>query len=55
MMPLFGLMVTLLLGWKLGRKALPHGLSAHWNHLLMNCWRWVAPLLIGGILVRGLV
>ncbi|TNH88551.1 sodium-dependent transporter [Aeromonas sobria] len=55
MMPLFGLMVTLLLGWKLGRKALPQGLSAHWHHLIMNCWRWLAPLLIGGILVRGLV
>ncbi|MFM5522393.1 sodium-dependent transporter [Aeromonas jandaei] len=55
MMPLFGLMLTLLLGWKLGRKALPQGLSAYWHHLLMNCWRWVAPLLIGGILVRGLI
>ncbi|MFB2873851.1 sodium-dependent transporter [Aeromonas jandaei] len=55
MMPLFGLMLTLLLGWKLGRKALPQGLSAHWHHLLMNCWRWIAPLLIGGILVRGLI
>ncbi|MFQ2246164.1 sodium-dependent transporter [Aeromonas enteropelogenes] len=55
MMPLFGLMVTLLLGWKLGRKALPQGLAAHWHHLLMNGWRWLAPLLIGGILVRGLV
>ncbi|WP_323063906.1 sodium-dependent transporter [Aeromonas jandaei] len=55
MMPMFGLMLTLLLGWKLGRKALPQGLSAHWHHLLMNCWRWIAPLLIGGILVRGLI
>ncbi|QXC38112.1 sodium-dependent transporter [Aeromonas jandaei] len=55
MMPLFGLMLTLLLGWKLGRKALPQGLSAHWHHMLMNCWRWIAPLLIGGILVRGLI
>ncbi|QWL60224.1 sodium-dependent transporter [Aeromonas jandaei] len=55
MMPLFGLMLTLLLGWKLGRKALPQGLSTYWHHLLMNCWRWIAPLLIGGILVRGLI
>ena len=55
MMPLFGLMLTLLLGWKLGRKALPQGIASHWHHLLMNCWRWIAPLLIGGILIRGLV
>ncbi|MFQ1691677.1 sodium-dependent transporter [Aeromonas veronii] len=55
MMPLFGLMLTLLLGWKLGRKALPKGIASHWHHLLMNCWRWIAPLLIGGILIRGLV
>ncbi|MFM5396367.1 sodium-dependent transporter [Aeromonas veronii] len=55
MMPLFGLMLTLLLGWKLGRKTLPQGIASHWHHLLMNCWRWIAPLLIGGILIRGLV
>lgn len=55
MMPLFGLMLTLLLGWKMGRSAIPQGIANHWQHLLMNCWRWVAPLLIGGILVRGLV
>ncbi|MFM5286652.1 sodium-dependent transporter [Aeromonas veronii] len=55
MMPLFGLMLTLLLGWKLGRKALPQGIASHWHHLLMNCWSWIAPLLIGGILIRGLV
>ncbi|HHQ4940391.1 TPA: sodium-dependent transporter [Aeromonas veronii] len=55
MMPLFGLMLTLRLGWKLGRKALPQGIASHWHHLLMNCWRWIAPLLIGGILIRGLV
>ena len=55
MMPLFGLMLTLLLGWKLGRKALPQGIASHWHHLLMNCWRWIAPLLIGGILIHGLV
>ncbi|MFQ1814306.1 sodium-dependent transporter [Aeromonas veronii] len=55
MMQLFGLMLTLLLGWKLGRKALPQGIASHWHHLLMNCWRWIAPLLIGGILIRGLV
>lgn len=55
MMPLFGLALTLLLGWRLGRQALPEGLAPHWRALLMGCWRWLAPLLIGGILVRGLV
>ena len=44
-----------LLGWQLGRRALPVGLAPHWRTLLMGCWRWLAPLLIGGILVRGLV
>ena len=34
---------------------LPEGLAPHWRALLMGCWRWLAPLLIGGILVRGLV
>ena len=55
MMPLFGLALTLLLGWRLGRQALPEGLAPHWRALLMGCWRWLAPLLIGGILVRGLL
>jgi NSS family neurotransmitter:Na+ symporter len=55
MMPMFGLALTLLLGWKLGRQALPAGLALHWRTLVMGCWRWLAPLLIGGILVRGLV
>ena len=55
MMPMFGLALTLLLGWRLGRQALPAGLALHWHTLLMGCWRWLAPLLIGGILVRGLV
>ncbi len=30
-------------------------LAPHWRALLMGCWRWLAPLLIGGILVRGLL
>ncbi|HAU4968462.1 TPA: sodium-dependent transporter, partial [Aeromonas hydrophila] len=55
MMPMFGLALTLLLGWKLGRQALPAGLALPWRTLVMGCWRWLAPLLIGGILVRGLV
>ncbi|MNP64167.1 hypothetical protein D3C76_1596440 [compost metagenome] len=55
LMPLFGLALTLLLGWRLGRKALPQGLAPHWRGLVMGCWRWLAPLLIGGILVRGLL
>ncbi|MNJ24849.1 hypothetical protein D3C77_192780 [compost metagenome] len=55
MMPLFGLALTLLLGWQLGLRALPRGLAPHWRALLMGCWRWLAPLLIGGILVRGLL
>ncbi|MFM5031085.1 sodium-dependent transporter [Aeromonas media] len=55
MMPLFGLALTLLLGWQLGLRALPQGLAPHWRALLMGCWRWLAPLLIGGILVRGLL
>ena len=52
--PLLGLGL-LLLGWQLGRRALPTGLAPHWRALLMGCWRWLAPLLIGGILVRGLL
>ncbi|EOD54442.1 sodium-dependent transporter [Aeromonas molluscorum] len=55
MMPLFGLGLTLLLGWKLGRQILPRGLGLSWQTLLLGCWRWLAPLLIGGILIRGLV
>jgi NSS family neurotransmitter:Na+ symporter len=55
MMPMFGLALTLLLGWKLGQQALPRGLAQHWRILLMGCWRWLAPLLIGGILLRGLI
>ena len=55
MMPLFGLALTLLLGRQLGLRALPQGLAQHWRTLLMGCWRWLAPLLIGGILVRGLL
>jgi len=54
-MPLFGLALTLLLGWRLGLRALPQGLDPYWCALLMCCWRWLAPLLIGGILVRGLL
>ncbi|KUE79499.1 transporter [Aeromonas schubertii] len=55
MMPLFGLGLTLLLGWRLGRQALPGQLAPHWRVALLGCWRWLAPLLIGGILVRGVV
>ncbi|MGL5071516.1 MAG: sodium-dependent transporter, partial [Aeromonas salmonicida] len=55
MMPMFGLALTLLLGWKLGQRALPQGLAQHWRTLVMGCWRWLAPLLIGGILLRGLM
>ena len=49
------LALTLLLGWKLGQRALPQGLAQHWRTLVMGCWRWLAPLLIGGILLRGLI
>ncbi|MFM4704861.1 sodium-dependent transporter [Aeromonas bivalvium] len=55
MMPLFGLGLTLLLGWRLGRAILPKGLGQPWQALLLGGWRWLAPLLIGGILIRGLV
>ncbi|MGY4027082.1 sodium-dependent transporter [Aeromonas rivuli] len=55
LMPLFGLGLTLLLGWKLGRQILPRGLTLSWQRVLLGCWRWLAPLLIGGILIRGLV
>ncbi|MGE6106626.1 sodium-dependent transporter [Aeromonas sobria] len=54
MMPLFGLGLTLLLGWRLGRTILPKGLGQPWQALLLGGWRWLAPLLIGGILIRGL-
>ena len=55
MMPLFGLVLTLLLGWRLGESILPEGLSPALRLCLLWCWRLVAPLLIAGILVRGLL
>ncbi|WP_429053318.1 sodium-dependent transporter [Aeromonas rivipollensis] len=55
MMPLFGLVLTLLLGWRLGESILPEGLSPALRLCLLWCWRLVAPLLIAGILVRGLI
>ncbi|MEW7865651.1 sodium-dependent transporter [Aeromonas diversa] len=55
MMPLFGLGLTLLLGWKIGARTLPAGMAAPWRAALIGCWRWLAPLLIGGILVRGVL
>ncbi len=55
MMPLFGLVLTLLLGWRLGESVLPAGLSPLLRGCLLWCWRLVAPLLIAGILVRGLL
>ena len=55
MMPLFGLVLTLLLGWKLGDSIVPADLSPLMRGALLWCWRLVAPLLIAGILVRGLL
>ena len=55
MMPLFGLVLTLLLGWRLGDRMVPADLSPVLRFCLLWCWRLVAPLLIGGILVRGLL
>ncbi|MFM4979994.1 sodium-dependent transporter [Aeromonas caviae] len=55
MMPLFGLVLTLLLGWKLGDSVVPADLSPLMRGALLWCWRLVAPLLIAGILVRGLL
>ncbi|BCR27722.1 transporter [Aeromonas caviae] len=55
MMPLFGLMLTLLLGWKLGDSIVPADLSPLMRGALLWCWRLIAPLLIAGILVRGLL
>ncbi|OZG41981.1 sodium-dependent transporter [Aeromonas sp. A35_P] len=55
MMPLFGLVLTLLLGWRLGKSMVPADLSPALRMALLWCWRLVAPLLIGGILVRGLL
>jgi neurotransmitter:Na+ symporter, NSS family len=55
MMPLFGLVLTLLLGWRLGDKMLPDGAHPLARFALLWCWRLVAPLLIGGILLRGLL
>ncbi len=54
-MPLFGLVLTLLLGWKLGDSIVPADLSPLMRGALLWCWRLVAPLLIAGILVRGLL
>ena len=54
MMPLFGLVLTLLLGWRLGDSMVPADLSPLMRRCLLWCWRLVAPLLIAGILVRGL-
>ena len=47
--------LTLLLGWRLGESVLPAGLSPLLRGCLLWCWRLVAPLLIAGILVRGLL
>ena len=55
MMPLFGLVLTLLLGWRLGDAILPAGLSPALRLALLWCWRVVAPLLISGILIRGIM
>ncbi len=55
MMPLFGLVLTLLLGWRLGDSILPVGLSPVLRLALLWCWRVVAPLLISGILIRGIM
>ncbi|MGL6455525.1 sodium-dependent transporter [Aeromonas caviae] len=55
MMPLFGLVLTLLLGWKLGDSIVPADLSPLMRGALLWCWRLVGPLLIAGILVRGLL
>ncbi|WP_323912782.1 sodium-dependent transporter [Aeromonas caviae] len=55
MMPLFGLVLTLLLGWKLGDSIVPADLSPLMRGALLWCWRLIAPLLIAGILVRGLL
>ncbi|MBL0518826.1 sodium-dependent transporter [Aeromonas caviae] len=55
MMPLFGLVLTLLLGWKLGDSIVPADLSPLMRGALLWCWRLVAPVLIAGILVRGLL
>ena len=50
-----GLVLTLLLGWKLGDSIVPADLSPLMRGALLWCWRLVAPLLIAGILVRGLL
>ncbi|MEW7865501.1 sodium-dependent transporter [Aeromonas diversa] len=55
MMPLFGLVLTLLLGWRLGEHMVPADLTPALRLALLWCWRLVAPLLIAGILVRGLL
>ncbi|MFQ1915387.1 sodium-dependent transporter [Aeromonas veronii] len=55
MMPLFGLVLTLLLGWRLGDAILPAGLSPTLRLALLWCWRVAAPLLISGILIRGIM
>ncbi|MFM4805862.1 sodium-dependent transporter [Aeromonas bivalvium] len=54
MMPLFGLVLTLLLGWRLGDKMLPEGAPPLARFALLWCWRLVAPLLIANILLRGI-
>ena len=46
--------LTLLLGWRLGDSMVPADLSPLMRRCLLWCWRLVAPLLIAGILVRGL-
>jgi hypothetical protein len=43
MMPLFGLVLTLLLGWKLGDSIVPADLSPLMRGALLWCWRLVAP------------
>ncbi|MGL5598448.1 MAG: sodium-dependent transporter, partial [Aeromonas sp.] len=55
MMPVFGLVLTLLLGWRIGDAMLPADLSPILRFSLLWCWRIVAPLLICGILIRGIL
>ncbi|MGL5948800.1 MAG: sodium-dependent transporter [Aeromonas sp.] len=55
MMPSFGLILAVLLGWRIGDHLIPHNASPLLRSFLLICWRYLAPALIGSILVRGVL
>ncbi|TBL97787.1 sodium-dependent transporter [Hafnia alvei] len=56
MMPLFGIIICLVFGWSPRAATLmPADISPFWRASLRITWRYIGPLFIGVILVRGLM